>query len=483
MGTQTSGAEPHVRAQIRTRADCIALDAADPLAAMRERFALPDDVIYLDGNSLGALPKATAAHVADVIERQWGGELIASWNNAGWIASPRRVGDALAPLIGAGDGEVVVADSTSINLFKVLTVAMRLASDGISNNVARRVVISEADNFPTDLYIAEGVLRQLSDVRADARADARGAGAELKLVPATASDARDATIVSALSSSTAVLMLTHVNYRTGAMHDMKALTRAAHDAGALVIWDLAHSAGAVPVDLHDADADFAIGCGYKYLNGGPGAPAFLWVHPRLVERLVHSHVMQPLSGWMGHAAPFAFESGYAPALGVDRFLCGTPPILSMAALECGIASLKGLAGTADPMPALRAKSIALTGLFIEQVESRCGDALVLATPRDAARRGSQVSFFARGTLAGQGYALMQALIECGVIGDFRKGSSDDGGRDCNDHDDAREDILRFGFAPAYLRHVDVFDAAEAVGDALVSEAYRDPRFRVRAAVT
>ncbi len=462
MGTQTSHAEPPRHAprhsdthtKVRTRADCLALDAADPLAAMRDRFALPDDVIYLDGNSLGALPRATASHVADVIERQWGNELIASWNSAEWIAAPRRIGDALAPLIGARVGEVVVADSTSINLFKVLTVAMRLAHEG---SAARSVVISEADNFPTDLYIAEGVLRQ---------SDARGDGATLKLVPATASEARADAIVSSLAPSTAVLMLTHVNYRTGAMHHMKALTRAAHDAGALVVWDLAHSAGAVTVDLHDADADFAIGCGYKYLNGGPGAPAFLWVHPRHVERF-----MQPLSGWMGHAAPFAFEPGYAPAAGVDRFLCGTPAILSMAALECGIASMRSLTGAADPMPALRAKSIALTELFIEQVEGRCGDALVLATPRDAARRGSQVSFHARGTLAGHGYALMQALIECGVIGDFRKGTDDEG------------DILRFGFAPAYLRHVDVFDAAEAIDDALASEAYRDPRFQVRAAVT
>ena len=337
---------------------------------------------------------------------------------------------------------------------------MRLASDKGSS---RNVVLSEADNFPTDLYIAEGVLRE------------RGDGASLQLVPATAADTRadaiTASLTAASPSSTAVLMLTHVNYRTGAMHDMKALTRAAHDAGALVVWDLAHSAGAVPVDLHEADADFVIGCGYKYLNGGPGAPAFLWVHPRHVEHLVHAHITQPLSGWMGHASPFAFESAYAPSAGVDRFLCGTPAILSMAALECGIASLKSLDGAADPMPALRAKSIALTDLFIEQVESRCGDALVLATPRDPQRRGSQVSFHAHGVLAGHGYGLMQALIECGVIGDFRQGTASEG------------DILRFGFAPAYLRYVDAFDAAEAIGDAIASEAYRDPRFQMRAAVT
>ncbi len=464
MGTQTSVVESPrgVSLGARTRVECAALDVADPLAAMRERFALPDDVIYLDGNSLGALPKATAPHVADVIARQWGEDLIASWNSAAWIAAPRRIGDALAPLIGAREGEVVVADSTSINLFKVLTVALRIAGE---DDDSRDVIVSEADNFPTDLYIAEGVLRHSSA--------ARGDGARLKLVPATAGnrneDVSEDAIATALMSSTAVLMLTHVNYRTGAMHDMKAVTRAAHDAGALVVWDLAHSAGAVPVDLHDADADFAIGCGYKYLNGGPGAPAFLWVHPRHVERF-----MQPLSGWMGHAAPFAFDSAYAPAAGVERFLCGTPAILSMAALECGIASLKNLDQASSAMPALRAKSIALTELFIEQVESRCGDALALASPRDAARRGSQVSFFARGALAGHGYALMQALSECGVIGDFRKGHSASGDDD---------DILRFGFAPAYLRYVDAFDAAEAIGDALISEAWRDPRFQTWAAVT
>jgi kynureninase len=266
-------------------------------------------------------------------------------------------------------------------------------------------------------------------------------------------------------------MLTHVNYRSGAMHDMAALTRAAHDAGALVVWDLAHSAGAVPVDLHAAGADFAIGCGYKYLNGGPGAPAFLWVHPRHVD-----HFSQPLSGWMGHASPFTFVSGYAPAAGVSRFLCGTPPMLSMAALECGIESLQLDDGShedaANPMPALRAKSIALTALFIELVEARCGDALLLATPRDPAKRGSQVSFHARGALAGHGYAVMQALIERGVVGDFRESST---GRE--------GDILRFGFTPAYCRYVDVFDAVAIIGDVVDSGVYRDARFRVRAAVT
>ncbi len=470
-----------------SREHCAALDAADPLAALRERFDLPAGIVYLDGNSLGALPRATAARVADVVAREWGRDLIGSWNSAGWIAAPRRVGDAIAPLIGAKDDEVVVADSTSVNLFKVLTVAMRIArgtvdddaadddreseddgseDDGSEDDAARddtavrgaarTVVLSEADNFPTDLYIAEGVVAQ------------SGAGASLQLVPATPSDEREAAILSRLGPSTAVLMLTHVNYRSGAMHDLQRLTRAAHAAGALVIWDLAHSAGAVPVDLHGADADFAIGCGYKYLNGGPGAPAFLWAHPRHVERF-----QQPLSGWMGHASPFAFVSGYAPAAGIDRFLCGTPPILSMAALECGVASLASGSGSdaANPMPALRAKSVALTSLFIDLVEARCGEHLALATPRDPARRGSQVSFHARGAIAGRAYAVMQALIEHGVIGDFRKGVTAD------------EDILRFGFTPAYLRFVDLHDAVETLVDVIERGRYREARFDVRAAVT
>jgi kynureninase len=440
-----------------TRAQCLALDAADPLATLRDRFIVPDGTIYLDGNSLGAMPRATAARVADVITREWGRDLIKSWNTAGWIATPRRLGDLLAPLIGAKTDEVIVADSTSVNLFKVLTVAMRIA---MADDTRRKIVVSEDDNFPTDLYIAEGVVDQCGD------------GASLTLVPATSSEERAQAIVAALGATTAVLMLTHVNYRSGAMHDMKALTRIAHEAGVLVIWDLAHSAGAVPVDLYEADADFAIGCGYKYLNGGPGAPAFLWVHPRHVERF-----RQPLSGWMGHAAPFAFVSGYAPAAGVERFLCGTPPILSMAALECGIASLLADDGS-NPMPALRAKSIALTDLFIELVEARCGDTLLLATPRDPALRGSQVSFHARGALAGHGYATMQALIHRGVIGDFRKGRPVD-----KDDDGMHDDILRFGFTPAYLRYVDVMDAVDIIVDVIENGAFREARFNVRAAVT
>jgi len=452
-----------VQTDLRTaRAVAEDLDARDPLAMLRERFALPDGLIYLDGNSLGAQPKATAARVADTVTREWGRDLIASWNTADWINAPRRTGNAIAPLIGARDGEVVVADSTSVNLFKVLTVALRLSASAASAP-GRATVVSERDNFPTDLYIAEGVVAQ------------HGGDARLVLVDATSSETRDAAIRASLDASTAVLMLTHVNYRTGAMHDMNALTRAAHDAGALVVWDLAHSAGAVPVDLHAADADFAIGCGYKYLNGGPGAPAFLWAHPRHVERLGTDDIRQPLSGWMGHAAPFVFEPGYRPAGGIERFLCGTPPILSMAALECGVASL-AVPGATNPMAALRAKSIALTELFIDAVESRCGDALVLATPRDPAARGSQVSFHARGPLLGHGYATMQALIARGVVGDFRKGAT-------RGDDASGEDILRFGFTPAYLRFVDAFDAATIIADVIANRTYDDARYRVVSAVT
>ena len=423
-----------------TRDDCVALDRADPLAAWRERFSLPAGVIYLDGNSLGAQPKATAARVADVIAREWGQDLIGSWNTAGWIAAPQRIGDSIAPLIGAKPGEVVVADSTSVNLFKVLAVAWNIAA-GEARAPLRHRIVSQSDNFPTDLYIAQGLGALL------------GGRVQLDLVDSTA-------IASAIDERTAIVMLTHVNYRTGAMHDMAAVTRDAHEAGALVVWDLAHSAGAVPVDLHAADADFAIGCGYKYLNGGPGAPAFVWAHSRHRDRFV-----QPLSGWMGHAAPFAFSPVYAPASGIARFLCGTPPILSMAALECGVASIAD-AG----MTALRAKSLALTSCFIDLVEEQCCerglDALELVSPRDPSRRGSQVSFRPKGELVVRTYAIMQALIGRGVIGDFRS-----------------PDILRFGFAPAYVRFVDAFDAAYALADVIATRAYADAKFQMKAAVT
>ena len=425
-----------------TRADCLARDAADPLAPLRERFALPDGVIYLDGNSLGALPRATADRLDAVIRQEWGEGLIRSWNTAGWIERPQRVGDRIARLIGAAPAEVHVADSTSINLFKVLEVALALMR---SDAPERRVVVSERGNFPTDLYIAESV--------------AQRHGYELVLID------RDE-LPQHLDEHLAVLMLTHVDYRSGRLHDMAGTTRAAHAAGALMVWDLAHSAGAVPVDLKgnaavDA-ADFAVGCGYKYLNGGPGAPAFVWAHPRHTQRLDALQWRQPLSGWLGHAAPFEFSPVYLPASGIRRFACGTPPILSLSALEAGLEVFE-VAEALGGMAALRRKSTALGDLFIECIEARCaGHGLVLASPRDASQRGSQVSF----THPEGGYAIVQALIARGVIGDFRA-----------------PDLLRFGFTPLYTRYLDVWDAVEQLAAVLESGEWRQPEFNKRAAVT
>ncbi|MFY9513534.1 MAG: kynureninase [Rubrivivax sp.] len=410
-----------------TRDDALALDAADPLAPLRDQFSLPDGVIYLDGNSLGVLPKSTAARVQQVVTQEWGSDLIRSWNSAGWITLPQRVGDKIARLVGAGPGELVVADSTSVNLFKVLSAALSLVQ---ADAPQRRTIVSERSNFPTDLYIAESLCRER--------------GFTLQLIEPDE-------VFSSLGADTAVLMLTHVNYRSGRMHDMAAVTAAAHAAGVLTVWDLAHSAGAVPVDLQGADADFAVGCGYKYLNGGPGAPAFVWCHPRHAERF-----WQPLSGWMGHAAPFEFRPGYRPATGIQRYLCGTPPVLSLAALECGVDTVL----TTD-MAALRNKSLALTRLFAQAVEERCPQ-LRLVSPRDDARRGSQVCF-AHEEIA---YPVIQALIGRGVIGDFRA-----------------PDILRFGFTPLYLRFVDAFDAAVHLQQVLDSGEWRRPEFNQRHAVT
>jgi kynureninase len=405
-----------------------ALDAADSLRPLRDLFDLPPGVIYLDGNSLGVLPRTAPARVAQVVQQEWGVGLIRSWNAAGWIDLPQRVGDKIAPLIGAQPGEVVCADSTSVNLFKVLHAAILIAAramnqraDGIKSH--KNIVLSERSNFPTDLYIAQSLCQQH--------------GLQLKLVDAAA-------LPAALTDEVAVLLLTHVNYRSGAMHDMAALTTLAHNVGALAVWDLAHSAGAVPVDLHAADADFAIGCGYKYLNGGPGAPAFVWVHPRHVDAFE-----QPLAGWMGHAAPFVFTPDYAPAKGVARYLCGTPPVLSLAALECGVDTLLAAAPLGS-MAALRTKSLALTDLFIALVAQRCaGHGLELVTPRQHAQRGSQVSY----AKAEHGYAIMQALIARGVVGDFRAGTP--GATRAQD-----ADLLRFGFTPLYVGFADVWHAVE-----------------------
>ena len=425
-----------------TRESCERLDRDDPLAGLRELIQLPAGVIYLDGNSLGALPRDAAARVHRVVDDEWGRGLIRSWDSAGWIDLPQRVGDKIARLVGAGAGELVAVDATSVNLFKVLSAAldlMRIAAP------ERNVILTERDNFPTDLYIAESV--------------ARARGVELRRVD-------DDAIFAQLDGRVAVLMLTHVNYRDGRMHGMAAVNRAAHSAGALVVWDLSHSAGAVPVELKgrsDIDAaDFAVGCGYKYLNGGPGAPAFVWAHPRHTATMDALHLGQPLSGWLGHAAPFDFAPGYRPANGIARFVCGTPPIVSLAALECGVDTLlaaEALGGIA----ALRAKSLALTELFIALVDARCADrGLVLRTPREQRLRGSQVSY----AHADGAYAIMQALIARGIIGDFRA-----------------PDVLRFGVTPLYTRFTDIWDAVENLCQLLDNGEWRDDRFGRRAAVT
>ncbi|MES2633486.1 MAG: kynureninase [Pseudomonadota bacterium] len=421
--------------------DCRALDAQDPLRSLRSLFTIPEGVIYLDGNSLGVMPAATPARVAKAVTEEWGQGLIRSWNSAGWFTLPQRAGDKIARIIGAQPGEVVATDSTSVNLYKVLHAALTIA---VTQDASRNVVVSERTNFPTDLYIAQGLCKER--------------GLTLRLVDADE-------IASALRSDVAVLMLTHVNYRTGAMHDMEAITSAAHAAGILTVWDLAHSAGAVPVNLQEADADFAIGCGYKYLNGGPGAPAFAWVHPRHVDSFE-----QPLSGWWGHAAPFEFTPGYRPASGISRYLCGTQPILSMTALDCGLDTLLA----AEPlggMDALRTKSLALTDLFIELVEERCaGHGLSLVTPRDHAHRGSQVCI----SREGGAFAIVQALIARGVIGDYRAADTTGG---------IKGDILRFGFTPLYIGYEDTWNAVEHLRQVLADREWQRPEFNQRNAVT
>ncbi|MBP6780534.1 MAG: kynureninase [Ottowia sp.] len=422
--------------------DCRQRDADDPLRTLRDLFDLPPGVIYLDGNSLGALPRAVPARVAHVVAQQWGQDLIKSWNSAGWFALPRRVGDRIAPLIGAGGGEVVATDTTSINLYKVLSAALNIAAQDAPG---RRTIVSERSNFPTDLYIAEALCRER--------------GCTLKLI-------EPHEVAASLTPDVAVLMLTHVNYRTGALHDMAAVTAAAHAAGALVVWDLCHSAGAVPVDLSGAQADFAVGCGYKYLNGGPGAPAFVWVHPRHVARC-----WQPLAGWWGHAQPFAFTPDYQPAMDITRYQCGTQPIVSLSALDCALdvfAAAEKLGG----MAALRAKSLALTDLFIDAVEALCPGAFTLVTPRAHARRGSQVCLTPTAQLpAGSAYAIVQALIARGVIGDFRAG------------DAQQPDILRFGFTPLYLSFDNVLGAAQALAEVVRTREYAQARFHHKQAVT
>ena len=406
----------------------LARDAEDRLAPLRDGFALPDGVIYLDGNSLGALPRNVAARVASAVEGEWGQGLIRSWNEAGWIDLPARVGARIAPLIGADPACVIAADSTTVNLFKTVSAALALRPD-------RRRIVTETRNFPTDNYIAEGVIRQC--------------GGRHELVHAADADA----VIASLDADTAVLMLSHVNYRDGAVHDMAGLTRAAHDAGALVIWDLAHSAGVLPLDLAGCDVDFAVGCGYKFLNGGPGAPAFLYAAERH-----HGGLAQPLSGWFGHADPFGFDPHYRPAGDITQYLCGTPPVISMVALEAAL-ELWDKVDLRD----VHAKSQALTDFFIELVEARCaGHGLTLVSPRDAARRGAQVSL----SHPTAGYAIVSALIADGVIGDFRA-----------------PDILRFGFAPLYTRFADVWHAVDRLAAILDGRRWDRPEFHARRTVT
>ena len=407
-----------------TRADALALDESDPLQSRRQGFVIPEGLIYLDGNSLGALPRHVPARLAHVVEREWGLGLIRSWNDAAWMDAPRRVGAKIARLIGAASDEVVVADSTSINLFKLLVTAARLRPE-------RKVLLTERTNFPTDLYIIASVAEMLglTVVRADTDA-----------------------VLGALDEHVAVLVLSHVDYRSGGLKPIRQYTAAAHAAGALALWDLSHSAGVIEVELDDAQADFAAGCGYKYLNGGPGAPAYAFV-----ARRHHESVRQPLVGWLSHALPFAFADDYAPAAGIDRLQCGTPPMLSLLALDSALDVFDDV-----DLSAIRRKSQALGDLFIRLYDELLGPyAFELVSPRDAEVRGSHVSL-----RHPRGYAVVQALIARDIVGDFRA-----------------PDILRFGFSPLYVRFVDIFDTVAAIARIMATDEWNQPRFLSERVVT
>jgi len=393
-------------------------------AKTRAAFRIPDGVIYLDGNSLGPLPIAAEARVARTLSEEWGKELIRGWNTAGWMSWPRSIGDRIARLIGAPAGSVVMGDTLSIKVFQALAAAAALVPE-------RRVILSDAGNFPSDLYIAEGLVKAL------------GRGYELKVVEPEAVEA-------AIDETIAVLMLTQVDYRTGRLHDMAALTKKAHEAGVVTVWDLAHSAGALPVEVGRCNADFAVGCTYKYLNGGPGAPAFIYVAPRLAA------IAEPiLSGWLGHEAPFAFDLNYRAGPGIERMRVGTPPIIALAALDAALDVWDGVY-----MADVRRRSMELSELFIKEVEARC-PSVTLASPRDATKRGSQVSF-----RHPEGYAVMQALIDKGVIGDFRA-----------------PDCLRFGFTPLYIGEAEVLGAVAILEKILADGSWDQPHYRKKAAVT
>jgi kynureninase len=414
MGARHRG-EPRSAAEAR--------DRADPLARLRAAFRLPPGQVYLDGNSLGPVSEAALARVRAVVEQQWRADAIASWNRHGWIELPRRVGAKIARLVGAAPDHVVAADSTTVNLFRVVAAALRLRPD-------RHTIAVEADNFPADNYVVQGLQSLAIALGRDVR------------VRALEGDDWAAQ----LDDDVACLAASGVNYRSGRLRDVEGTTRAVHGHGGLAVWDLAHSAGAVEVQLDAWDVDFAVGCGYKYLNGGPGAPAFLYVHPRW-----HAEAVTPTWGWLGHAEPFAFDPAFRPAEGVAGWVCGTPPVISMAALDAALDVWEGVA-LAD----VRAKSIALTEAFIAGVEASVSDpALTLASPRDPAQRGSQVAL-----RHPEAYAVVQALIARGIVGDFRA-----------------PDVLRFGFTPLYLRHVDVWDAVAALADVLATRAWDRPELR------
>jgi kynureninase len=409
-----------------SRDACVARDAADPLRGFRERFVLPESLIYLDGNSLGPMPRAAADVLNRTIEQEWGHDLIKSWNSAGWFDMPVRLGDRVGALLGAASGQTVVCDTTSVNLYKAIHAAIGLRPD-------RNVIIAEDESFPTDLYIVEGAMRS-----ADRPMQRRLIGADGPSVEAL------------LDRNVAVAVLSHVNYRTGALLDMPAITRQLHDAGALVIWDLCHSAGVVEIGFDQYALDFAVGCTYKYLNGGPGSPAFI-----TVAKAHQAAAQHPLSGWWGHAAPFAFDRDFRPDASIKRFLCGTQPIISLRGVDVALDAMEGV-----EIAALRQKSLALTELFMARATALL-PGLDIVTPRQSSLRGSQV-----GISFEKGYAVVQAMIARGVIGDFRA-----------------PDLMRFGFAPLYVRFADVWDAAEILAECINAEVWRDPRFNQRLDVT
>ena len=411
-----------------TREDFTSLDKIDPLAKVRDEFSLPQNLIYFDGNSLGPLPKSTIHTLETMIQKEWGNGLISSWNKENWINMPRELGNKIAPLVGAKLGEVIVVDSTSVNLFKVLTSALLL-------NKNRRVIVSEAENFPSDLYILEGVNKMF------------GESYERHLI-----EEGDYEIDKYIDTSTAVVMLSHVNYKTGRISDIKRITSIAHEKGALVIWDLSHSVGVMPLYLHDCGVDFAVGCTYKHLNGGPGAPGFLYVHKSLIEK-----VSQPLTGWMGHIQPFEFVVNYQPANDICKYICGTPPIIAYKAIESGLTVFEQVS-----MNVVREKSIKLSEMFIQLMQQECIKfGFELFSPRNAEQRGSQVSF-----THGNGFSIMQTLISHSVVGDFRQ-----------------PNILRFGFSPLYMRFEDVWDAVICLREIMQTKEWQSEQFNKRGYVT